>query len=102
MNVPVVAISAPGVFLSSRGFGVDGEKLQYLEVNVFAEGDLVPKIDRLQGAAFQLTCHASNPFVCHQPGQVICELLNRCGDSNSSGPNGERKTRPFKRCRFVK
>lgn len=29
VNVPVVAVSSLGVFLSSRGFGVDGEKLRF-------------------------------------------------------------------------
>ena len=78
-NVPVVGISSPGVFLSARGFGVDGDRLKYLESNLVCENDVFPWLDRMQGAVFHLACAKPNPLLCHQPGQTICELVRACG-----------------------
>ena len=47
-GVPVVAVSSPGIFLSSKGFNVPAEPLAFLETNLITENDLIPKIDRLQ------------------------------------------------------
>lgn len=47
-GVPVVAISAPGIGLSSRAFGVSVEALNEVEVNLINDVDFVPKLDRLQ------------------------------------------------------
>lgn len=88
-NIPVVAISSPGVFLSSRGFGIDQDPLKYIAINLINDGDIMPKLDRLTGAVFHLGCGSSNPFRCHQPGQTICELLSHCGGSKA-----------FSKCRF--
>lgn len=44
----MVAVSSPGIYLSSKGFDVPAEPLSYLETNLIAEGDLIPKIDMLQ------------------------------------------------------
>lgn len=44
----MVGISAPGIFLSIRGFNVPGDPLHYLETNLVNENDIVPQIDRLQ------------------------------------------------------
>jgi len=82
-HVPVVAISAPGVYLSSRGFCIDHDALKYMVINVIHENDVLPKLDRLTGAIFMLGCGATNPFICHQPGQTICELLCHCGGSKA-------------------
>jgi hypothetical protein len=82
-QVPVVAISAPGVYLSSRGFGINHDSLKYIVIDVIHENDVVPKLDRLTGSIFTLGCGATNPFICHQPGQTICELLCHCGGSKA-------------------
>lgn len=96
-GVPVVAIASPGVLLSARGFGVDGERLKFLEANLVCEGDVFPHLDRLQGAVFHLACAKPNPFLCHHPGQPICELVRACnGDKDNAGA-----PRLFESCRFV-
>jgi hypothetical protein len=82
-HVPVVAISSPGVFLSSRDFGIEQDPLKYIAINLINDGDIMPKLDRLTGAVFTLGCGSSNPFRCHQPGQTICELLSHCGGSKA-------------------
>lgn len=58
-GVPVVAVSSPGIYLSSKGFDVPAEPLSYLETNLIAEGDLIPKIDMLQVG----TRHGDTGFV---------------------------------------
>ena len=88
-HVPVVAVSAPGVCLSSRGFGIDHDALKYMVIDVIHENDVLSKLNRLTGAIFTLGCGATNPFICHQPGQTICELLCHCGGSKA-----------FSQCRF--
>lgn len=88
-NIPVVAISSPGVFLSSRGVGINQDPLKYIAINLINDGDIMPKLDRLTGAVYTLGCGSSNPFRCHRPGQTICELLNHCGGSKA-----------FSKCRF--
>ena len=107
-RVPVVGISSPGVFLSARGFGVEAECLKFFEANILAENDLVPRLDRLQGVVYRLGCAKPNPLLCHQPAQVICELVNRCGQAQQhphhhhhhhQQQNG--RARPFVKCEFV-
>jgi hypothetical protein len=46
--VPVVAVSSPGILLSSRVFDVRGEELSFLATNLVNDGDIVPKIDQLR------------------------------------------------------
>lgn len=91
-NVPVVGVSSPGVFLSARGVGVDGDRLKYLESNLVCENDMFPWLDRMQGSVFHLACAKPNPLLCHQPGQAICELVRACGGF---------EPRLFAGCRFV-
>lgn len=76
-------ISAPGVYFSSRGFGINHDPLKYIVINIIHENDVLPKLDRLTGAIFTLGYGVTNPFICHQPGQTICELLCHCGDSKA-------------------
>jgi putative lipase involved disintegration of autophagic bodies len=80
LGLPILAISAPGVFISHRIFGIPTDTLDSFEVNLYMSDDIVPLFDRLQGTTFQMRCLANNPLLCHDIGTSICELVNRCGN----------------------
>lgn len=63
--------------------GIVGEEvpLESTVVEITPWGDLIPLLlDQQEGTVQKTACTAFNPWTCHTPSQIICELGRKCGD----------------------
>lgn len=55
--------------------------LESTVVEITPWGDPIPLlIDQQEGTVQKIACTTFNPWTCHSPGQIICEIGRKCGD----------------------
>lgn len=102
MDIPVVAWSPPGVLLSRKKFHSnhavyapdgrgDASRVRLRElgkntISILPSWDPVPMADQHFGEIHTTQCSVDaaktglTPINCHMIGQMVCDLLQRCGD----------------------
>jgi putative lipase involved disintegration of autophagic bodies len=85
LGIPVIGVSAPGIALSHRIFGVSRANVDRLEINLLSSEDIVPMFDRQSGIILQMRCPMANPLACHQLGVTMCDLFEKCGAQFAKG-----------------
>uniref|UniRef100_A0A0G4HBJ4 Fungal lipase-type domain-containing protein n=1 Tax=Chromera velia CCMP2878 TaxID=1169474 RepID=A0A0G4HBJ4_9ALVE len=74
-SLPAITISAPGVLMTRKRFGVDEGRVQRGTLSVFAMGDPVPTADIKSGLIGDLGCSSKSPKTCHMAIHVLCDLF---------------------------
>ncbi|KAL7746311.1 hypothetical protein RI367_008319 [Sorochytrium milnesiophthora] len=79
LHIPALGISAPGLGMSYKSFGVDVEDIIRWTMNIVPLTDPVPKFDEQIGSIVNIPCHSSVPVDCHRLPNTLHTLLQTCG-----------------------
>ncbi|KAI9034213.1 hypothetical protein DFJ74DRAFT_10497 [Hyaloraphidium curvatum] len=76
-----VGYSPPGIVYSSLKFGIqDVYSLDETMISIYAEGDVVPKVDTHYGMQQYIPCEPGSTLACHYITRTILFLQKSCGD----------------------
>ena len=80
-NVPVVAISSPGIALSSKKFALSLPVAHARVTNIMPQYDAIASLDTLEGSILTVPCSYRRPDVCHLLEHTIATLWQECREN---------------------